>query len=251
MTINEAKQILNNNGYELIEESKLGRALGIGALALGSLVGNANAHNYTHNYRDDSIEDIIEYKNKIEDIYSLDKIALKDAGFIRKAYGITTILPIKSLKKINISDDVTEISFYDYGNEDGYTINIYFENGTTKTITYSVFEKSQMTIEDEYDNVISRKYLSNSKAKNMIDKYYKDIMKEFKKDFDETSYNEEVNNYNSNYNLSDEDSNKIDNYNEESNEESNEDDSNNYKKNKDEYTPEQWERIKQIMAKYQ
>ena len=45
MLLEEAKEILNNNGYELLEEGKLGRALGIGALALGSLVGNANAIN--------------------------------------------------------------------------------------------------------------------------------------------------------------------------------------------------------------
>lgn len=43
MKLDEAKVILEENGYELLEEGKLGRALGIGALALGSLVGNANA----------------------------------------------------------------------------------------------------------------------------------------------------------------------------------------------------------------
>ena len=43
MELNEAKKILNDNGYELLDEGKLGRALGIGALALGGLVGNANA----------------------------------------------------------------------------------------------------------------------------------------------------------------------------------------------------------------
>ena len=45
MRLEEAKQILNNNGYELLDEGKLGRVLGIGALALGSFVGNANAIN--------------------------------------------------------------------------------------------------------------------------------------------------------------------------------------------------------------
>ena len=45
MRLDEAKVILEENGYELLEEGKLGRALGIGALALGSLVGNANAIN--------------------------------------------------------------------------------------------------------------------------------------------------------------------------------------------------------------
>lgn len=45
MRLDEAEKILNDNGYELLDEGKLGRALGIGALALGSLVGNANAIN--------------------------------------------------------------------------------------------------------------------------------------------------------------------------------------------------------------
>ena len=45
MDILEAKQILNNNGYELLEEGKLGRILGAGALALGLAAGNANAIN--------------------------------------------------------------------------------------------------------------------------------------------------------------------------------------------------------------
>ena len=43
MELDEAKVILEENGYELLEEGKLGRALAAGALALGSLFGLANA----------------------------------------------------------------------------------------------------------------------------------------------------------------------------------------------------------------
>lgn len=41
MTLLEAKAILEDNGY--IVEGKFGRALGVGALALGAMLGNANA----------------------------------------------------------------------------------------------------------------------------------------------------------------------------------------------------------------
>lgn len=43
MKLEKAKVILEENGYELLEEGKLGRALATGALALGSLFGLANA----------------------------------------------------------------------------------------------------------------------------------------------------------------------------------------------------------------
>ena len=45
MDLSEAKIILNDNGYELLDEGKLGRAIGMGALALGTLFGNAHADN--------------------------------------------------------------------------------------------------------------------------------------------------------------------------------------------------------------
>lgn len=50
MDLREAKQILNENGY-VLEEGKLGRALGIGALALGCLFGVSKATNFD-NLRD-------------------------------------------------------------------------------------------------------------------------------------------------------------------------------------------------------
>jgi len=246
MDLSEAKIILNENGYELLDEDKLGRAIGMGALALGTLFGNAQAHNYTHNFRYDSIEDIIEYKNKMDNIHKNQisvKYELKNAGFIYKSNDIFTISPIISLKKINISDNVSEISFYSYGSESGYSINIYFDDGTSKHISFEPgsFSKSQITIEDEYDNVISRKYISDTKAKNMIDKYYKDIMKTFKKDFDYNSNNYEEDNYSSIYSLSQEDLKKLDDMNNANNDDNTQE---------EEYTPEQLAKIEKIMAKY-
>lgn len=43
MNLREAKQILNENGYELLDEGKFGKALAAGALALGLAAGHANA----------------------------------------------------------------------------------------------------------------------------------------------------------------------------------------------------------------
>jgi hypothetical protein len=45
MNLREAKQFLNEKGYELLDEGKFGRALAAGALALGLATGNANAFN--------------------------------------------------------------------------------------------------------------------------------------------------------------------------------------------------------------
>jgi len=45
MRLEEAKVILEENGFELLDEGKLGRILGAGALALGLTAGHANAIN--------------------------------------------------------------------------------------------------------------------------------------------------------------------------------------------------------------
>ena len=82
MLLEEAKNILNKNGYELLDEGKLGRALGIGALALGSLVGNASAI---------SDNDIGKYEKQAEQVQN-EKLPIgfeqnKSGNFIRKIDG--------------------------------------------------------------------------------------------------------------------------------------------------------------------
>lgn len=62
MLLEEAKQILNDNGYELLDEGKLGRALGIGALALGSLFNSVFANDEFDNRPKIEIEDGLGYK---------------------------------------------------------------------------------------------------------------------------------------------------------------------------------------------
>lgn len=62
MRLDEAKQILNDNGYELLDEGKLGRALGIGALALCSLFNNVFATDEFDNRPKIEFEDGSGYK---------------------------------------------------------------------------------------------------------------------------------------------------------------------------------------------
>lgn len=104
MRLDEAKVILEENGYELLEEGKLGRALGIGALALGSLVGNANAI---------SDVDIDNYEKQIEHNYEQNDNFLPNE-FIQNKSG-------DYVRKINAAK---------------YTkFEIIYKNNTAKTIT--------------------------------------------------------------------------------------------------------------------
>ena len=81
MRLDEAKVILEENGYELLEEGKLGRALAAGALALGSLFGfsNASVPKSINDLQTDSTYTQIELsevpsKLKTNDFYTADKI---------------------------------------------------------------------------------------------------------------------------------------------------------------------------------
>ncbi len=62
MQIDEAKVILEENGYELLEEGKLGRALAAGALALSSLFNSVFANDEFDNRPKIEIEDGLGYK---------------------------------------------------------------------------------------------------------------------------------------------------------------------------------------------
>lgn len=66
MDLLEAKNILNDNGYELLDEGKFGRALAAGALALGLTAGHANAINQDDIDRFEKQTEE-EYKNVIYD----------------------------------------------------------------------------------------------------------------------------------------------------------------------------------------
>lgn len=78
MRLDEAEKILNENGYELLDEGKLGRALGIGALALGSLVGNANADwtdDFENNVKQTEQEYVKTYEDHLGNIHYLKQIS--------------------------------------------------------------------------------------------------------------------------------------------------------------------------------
>ena len=62
MKLEEAKVVLEENGYELIEEGKLGRALATGALALSSLFNSVFANDEFDNKPKIEIEDGLGYK---------------------------------------------------------------------------------------------------------------------------------------------------------------------------------------------
>lgn len=81
MQLEEAKVILEENGYELLEEGKFGKALAAGALALSSLFGFSNARVPTNinDLQTDSTYTEIELsevpaKLKTHDFYTADKI---------------------------------------------------------------------------------------------------------------------------------------------------------------------------------
>lgn len=84
MDLLEAKQILNNNGYELLDEGKLGRAAGAIALAIGSLVGHANAEIDNLDLKSATTEEIQEIKNTFEQEKDIDFCKIKSKGLVCK-----------------------------------------------------------------------------------------------------------------------------------------------------------------------
>ena len=164
MDLKEAKQILNEKGYELLDEGKLGRALAAGALAFGLAAGHANALKPEQNYRNvskASIQNVIDGYNEL----GSDSRKTKN-GFIECSYNHIKFYPTK---KINgIDDEITSITFIKTDgsitgmlvhNEDGSWERISIKNGT-------------LTIFDEYDVKISDEEIGIDKANQIIQKYY-------------------------------------------------------------------------------
>lgn len=122
MLLEEAKQILNDNGYELLEEGKLARALGIGALALISFITGCskNFDNDVEVWKDlkNATEEEIknEFDNLTKDAPSLD-YKIENNGIIHRGKGYTgedacIFIPTKNIE--GIPKTVMKLSFNEY-----------------------------------------------------------------------------------------------------------------------------------------
>ena len=114
MNLNESLDILLANNYEIIDESRFGKALGIGALALASLFGKAHAEIDNLDLKTADSSEIEEIKNTLEQESDIDYCKLKSKSLVCKDTNNTiSFYPTESLENIGISDDITEIIFLD------------------------------------------------------------------------------------------------------------------------------------------
>lgn len=199
MRLNEAEKILNDNGYELLEEGKLGKALATGVLALSTLFTNAIGSEDQFNLRriDDEPEKIEHIKDYLENKDESAYCKIKNKGIICKHRKTNSIdfYPSKSLLNLNISDDIARITFSHYGSSELQSMSFIYDDGSS----YGVgFWKSGYQGEgyiwtfDEFDNKTSEEKITVSKAENSITKMYNKLMSEFSKsDYVEVEENEE------------------------------------------------------------
>ena len=183
MRLDEAKVILEENGYELLEEGKLGRALATGALALGSLFGNTIAGQEQLNLRDvNDTNKIEEIKNDLENREGTEYCKIKSNGIICKHENSLTFFPSKTIK--SVSDDVTYITFHK-GSEGYDGMMLYYEDGSYIDIHYIYYPalhkigKGYINNYDEFDTETQTQELSGESVKNLIQKEYNKIKNEF------------------------------------------------------------------------
>lgn len=182
MRLDEAKVILEENGYELLEEGKLGRALGIGALALGNLFGTAHAEIDNLDLKTIDTEEINEIKTALEQEKDIDFCKVKSKGLVCKdTNNSVTFYPTETLENIGISDNITEIIFLDgYKNENKLSGIIFnYKNGSKKLITHKIGDKyGYITKLDEYDTETDKKMITPGKVEEMTNHLYKTLTKE-------------------------------------------------------------------------
>lgn len=177
MDLSEAKIILNENGYELLDEGKLGRAIGMGAFALGTLFGNANASYNHYNWLNKNIGKIDNFKKtelNCEDVF--DKMdtkginALPDDIDQDKCYqlDVGTIKIINKNYEVSLSKDYSlEQQIIKYGdkiilinydkNENVSDLEVNYKNGNTISMWYcnnesETADTSFVKIIDKNDN---------------------------------------------------------------------------------------------------
>ena len=173
MRLNEAKVILEENGYELLEEGKLGRALGIGALALGCLFGVSNATNFD-NLRDADTTEIQNEYNYVKKDWDDVKIV---AGGIRARTVMkdgTVYNLFKPTKKIeNLNDDITAIMIGGTLSGEYELISIVSESGHVTTVTHN-----KSVVSDENQNILLDTD-TNLKFFNEMIEHYRKFIKPF------------------------------------------------------------------------
>lgn len=173
MDLREAKKILNENGYELLEEGKLGRALGIGALALASLFGGANANNFD-NLRDFETTEIQnEYQSIKNSDINWDKVVITENGIrARKALknGIVMNLFKPSKHISNLNDNITAIIIGTHLSGVDEILTIIDEDGHVQHFT-----PEKMIVKDKNKNIVIDEDMGYKFFKEMVEYYHKFI----------------------------------------------------------------------------
>ena len=181
MDLREAKQILNENGYELLDEGKLGRTLGAIGLAIGSLFSHAHADIDNLDLKTASKEEIQEIKNTFEQESDISYCKIKSRGLVCKETNNTiSVYPTESLENIGISDNITEIVFLDgYKNKEKLSGVVFsYKNGAKKSLTHKIGEKyGYETKLDEFDTEISKKMINQGKVEEMVNSLYNMLVK--------------------------------------------------------------------------
>ncbi len=171
MDLREAKQILNEKGYELLDEGKFGRALAAGALALGLATGNANAYQPQHNYRNDTETSIQHKVDSFKDLKYGKDTRKTSNGFVVYSRNQLSFFPTKHIEGLN--DDIVELDFLiDKG--EIFTVTLIYEDGSHKNLIM-VGKSASIYFNDEFDITTTSKKIDIDKAKQLIQKYYKFI----------------------------------------------------------------------------
>lgn len=181
MNLQEAKQILNENGYELLDEGKLGRTLGAIGLAISSLFSHAHADIDNLDLKTASKEEIQEIKNTFEQESDISYCKIKSRGLVCKdTNNSVTFYPTETLENIGISDNITEIVFLDgYKNKEKLSGVVFsYKNGAKKSLTHKIGEKyGYETKLDEFDTEISKKMINQGKVEEMVSSLYNMLVK--------------------------------------------------------------------------
>jgi hypothetical protein len=162
-----------------LTEGKVGKAMGTLGIAIGSLLGHANAGVNNLDLRSASVSDINEIKTTMEQDSDIEFCKLKPRGLVCKDTNNTvTVFPTDNLP--GFSDDITEIVFLDgYKNPDkesGVVLN--FKNGSKQTITHKTDERyGYITTFDEFDVEKHKELVSPSQVSKTLNFLYEKALK--------------------------------------------------------------------------